>query len=507
MELQYYIDQTPIDADDIKGIFPYPAALDFVSNTTDNLYFTEITNSYSDVDLTCLFTFYRRRADSEILLSKATATGGWTFGVTSGNFLYVDCLESGESHVFQKIFLGTKNCVVLKKSGQTFVVYKYDIVSGVIVNEESVTLSSDTLDESTTITIAGNYYYTTTETSIKYFNGAFDQLLYISEALDKAYILDLLLGFEPRDKTLSSTTSYEVVSQSLRFPDNQLSLYSSYFQSYFSELNSGLLTGVTGAGKWNGLSTGYHSTAQFETLLSLGTGLNACSNSGIVYSYLYTGAGIPDIATTNISDTVRISRNSNFVNISHNVVTSLSGVNKRVDCDTVYKQNSSSSYVWSVSGIYYTGFKMDGVNTLLDPLKLDLYRNEDTTPNLYNKVGVYNNTDNSFNVPDFIPGRIYLNGQEELYYALIGSNISFYSTYDSTSSVIYDNGYSLTGLHSRATGTYLTGNFYQNASILFSSGSTSGRLRLGKDYIETSQYHLYYKKDTQPSATGILFYL
>jgi hypothetical protein len=505
MELQYYIDQTPIDQSLIRWM--QTSTLSFAGNAIVNAMNQDIAGSNNDTDFTVILTAKRARMDGESLISKydlSTFDYGFALCYSYGNYLFLKTAD-GQAFIFDEINLAEKNCLFFKKSGSTFTVGKYDVISSTITQEQVIIVRSDYLNSDGEVYIAGDYGVD----SQKWFSGDVEQGFYYADALDKNYLLDILKGFRPESKSSSASNSHILLSYNVRISTGESALQS-YFSNYLSGINSVLVTGLSSTGRWAGAANGYLNPTKIESLATLATGLNGCDpGDTLVYSYLYTGAGTS--LTGVFSDTVRMTRNSNYVTISHSLeLTGNFTGRKKIDGDYVYQYSGITSSSLTTDSGQYSGFYYNGV------LRLDsgipyLYVNTGvypTGPTGYNKIGSYDNSSSSFLVPGFIEypvGQIYLNGVAQIGYTLSSGRVTFADPFYSTDEVIYDNSPNPAILKA---GDYFwaTGDFQENSSVVFRAEDFY-RIPLQTGYLETSKYHAYHSGKIQPSGQQLLFTL
>lgn len=504
MELQYYIDQTPIDQSLVR--WTQTSTLSFAGNALINAMNQNISGSSNDTDFTIILTAKRVRIDGESLVSKydlSTFARGFALCYSYGNFLFLKVAD-GQSFIFNEINLAEKNCIFFKKSGNTFTVGKYDVISSTILQEQVIVVRSDYLDCEDEVYIAGDYGLD----SGKWFSGDVEQGFYYADSIDKNYLLDILKGFRPESKSQTISNSHILLSYNTRVSSGEAAL-TSYFSSYFSGINSVLASGFWSTGKWVGAANGYLNPTKIESLVNLTTGLNGCEGGeDLHYSYLYTGAGT---ALTGVfTDTVRMTRNSSYVSISHSLeITGNFTGRKKIDADYVYQYSGTTSTSLTTNVSDYSGFYFDGV-----------LRYESGTPVLYvgtsypvgptgfNKRGLYDGVDGRTLVEDFIEypvGQIYLNGIAQTVYTLESGRITFQDPSLSTDRVIYDNAPNPT-IMKYGEVFWATGRFQDNSSVVFRAEDFS-RIELNIDYIETSKYHAYHSGRIQPSGQQLLFTL
>lgn len=503
MELQYYIDQTPIDQSLIRWM--QTSTLSFAGNAIVNAMNQDIAGSNSDTDFTIILTVKRARMDGESLISKydlSTFDYGFALCYSYGNYLFLKTAD-GQAFIFNEINLAEKNCIFFKKSGSTFTVGKYDVISSTITQEQVIIVRSDYLDSDGEVYIAGDYGLD----SQKWFSGDVEQGFYYADALDKNYLLDVLKGFRPETKSSSTSNSHILLSYNTRISTNESALQA-YFSNYFSGINSVLITGLYSTGRWMGAANGYVNLSKIESLATLATGLNGCDpGDSLVYSYLYTGAGTS--LTGVFTDAVRITRNSNYVTVSHSLeITGNFTGRKKVDSDYVYQYSGITSTSLSTDTSQYTGFYYDGVlcSASGQPY-LYIATSYPVGPTGYNKEGYFDNSDSRFLVPDFSPGQVYVNKLLAESFSLSSGKITFDTPSISTDRVIYDNAASpISSI--QGSGFSATGRFQENSSLVLDlSLDDAYRLILGDDYIETSKYHAYHSGQIQASGQQLLFTL
>ncbi len=515
MELSYFLSRTPIASEDILEIAPYPAyssGYDFTGNAGGlsdiNL---GLSGSSFIEDFTLFLTFEKLEAYSQVLMSNDTGGGGWTLGITSGNFLYLEVTyQELLTHTFTKINLSKTNCLVIKKSGRAFTIYQYDLVSQAFSSVESFICDPvSEVNTSSFIALAGVEDNVTPYRS--YFSGLIHQLLFLNGAYEDYYILQVLLGFQPYTLTPSVISSFLKLDESYRFDSPALETNHSFFVDYFTSMNSGLINGL-GQGHFIGTATGNYSSGNFTGRVVMSTGLSLCYGTGNLYTGTYTGTATGITGTSYYQDTINYTRNSEFVVISHSITVSgdYYGTDRaRFDYDAFYSTVSTTGYTTGVDYSYYTNFKMNGVTSEYAGLII-LGTDTGAIPSMYNLNGNFDNVNGYFYLSAYNTGLVYHQGVriESGLFTVSNGVLNIIGSVQPTDTVIYDNSTGITllqlGIENNATG-----DFYSNAALVWTGEvSYTGLFRSKRDFFkETSIYHLYHGVKIQDGGTGELFRL
>lgn len=519
MELDYYINQSILNNDSIIKQVNYPAyssGLSFVANyNRSNSYSYEIPSSTLIEDITVFITIEKDETTAQVLLTNDDSTSGWTIGINSCNFLYLEC-KYGKiyNQIFDKINLSRKNCLVIKKTSSNFTVYKYDLISHSFESIQSIQIPSEvSLSSSSSVFIAGNNYFDSSysRNSIGWFSGRIDQLLVVNESLDEVMILKLLLGFQPFYINQSVSTSYILTDSSVRFDNSVLEDYYANYTGYLSHIDSGIVSSL-GEGKWIGSFSGRLTQVAISGSGLMSTGINACLGTGAFYTGGFTGLINGYTGYTGyFSDFIRYTKNPEFGVISHSIsISGLYGAGvTHLDYDAYYKLYSITGITSSgVSGDYYTGFKMNGITSEYSDLVI-LGTETGISPSQFNLRGEYNYIYNEIYLNDFTTGFVYLNGErlDSGYYSIsngilqlsgdLANNIQY---------VIYDKSNTLSLIY-LGSDNYAIGDFYPNSSLVWTGiSSYTGLARADRDfYKETSSHHLYHGVKIQNTDKVELF--
>lgn len=521
MELSYYLDQANIPSDLVVYRYNYNAGTPF--NFSANLNSNTLVEDVDELDdYTFFVTFTRIRYHAQILVGNYTSPdylatpsskSGYVIGVNSTNELFIDYPRGNFSYTF-KIRLGNKNCIAIKKNKNVFTVYKYDIISGVIEDSDSITIEETDLNllSYSTISIAGLPLYPSLVSSVRYFSGFIDQCVFIDDAIDQSLVDIIFKGFRP--ETLTPTVSQTFIkSSSYSWISPELEQYKSYFDSGFASIDNYLYTGTSlglPVGSFFGSEAGYFGTATtFEIENSYTTGIDRCSTgTGVTLAptanyYQYDlPSGVPNYSYLGVST---INKYSNRMSVSRSVTLTLSGTGYKFDYNAAYiSQSTSTGYASSFDYSYYPNLRMDGVFSDSNDL-IWLYSGSYQAPTGYHIPAEYNFVNGSFYAKyRSANSSYYLNGQPVIDGVLSGDYI-YITGASSTDNLEYDNTQTYT-LLSEGPWNYLTGKFYQNSSRVLES-SEYKNLTLNTDYIETSSGHMYHAQNYQPQGNGLLFTL
>lgn len=511
MEFDYYLNNSAMSGITVKApAFYYNAAStsgNFGVNSSSNTSGITINDSSNDSNFTALLTFNKSGSNSQVLLSNYNSTGGYSLGLTDGNFLYIDSHSpSSQCFIFDKINLGLKNCLAIRKAGRNFSVLKYDLVSREFESKQNIEFGpNQTLigGANTSLAAAYNGYTGLPGHSgkIGFFNGTVDQFFYLSGAVEDSYLYDLLSGFLPFTKTPSTTTSYALKDESYRFPDSLYSgTYQSFLSEYFANINLGIITNL-GSGRWLGTGTGYVDSVEMYADVSFSTGLTPCYGTGVYYSQVFNDAGVDGY--TEFTDSISVYRNSGGATISHNMRFLSGGGYYRVDYDASYNLDSSTTYSFAETSSYYTGFKMNGV--VSDQVQLiSLGSGMGVAPTGYNLEGFYDVSQGQFFIQNFNTGSVHYNGTRyNSGYTVSDYYIDITSVSESPSGYMIGDNHSGVSLLSSGI-NFATGNFYGGASQAYSGVLNSGRMRR-RDYKETSSHHLYHAAKVQGLGSTLLY--
>lgn len=517
MELDYYISLANIPDSLVFYKVLYGTSFDFSSNLNVNSYLDDSMDEDRS-SYTCFFTFEKRRHHSQILLSNYsaldylgnTSKSGYTIGVNNTNELFVDYPRGNFSKTFD-IRLGNKNCIAIKKSGNIITVYKYDIISGIIEDSDSIYIEESNINyiDNGHFTIGGNIDYlalSQNNSSINYFSGYFDQFVFISAALDESLINIVFKGFRPETFSQTITTSFSK-SESYRWIDPALESYKSALTSGFNTIDQYLLTGFSSTGRYIAIETGkFGYSTNFDIKNVYYTG-DFCDTGVRVYpgsvAEDYTGI-VPSGATSyTYSGWTNINKLSGRMVVSRAVTLTLSGTGYRFDYDSAYySQGVSTGYSSSFDYSYYSGLKMDGVFSDRQNLSY-LYSGKLREPSGYHRIGQYDFVRGAFYIPEYsATGSFYLNGQPEIGGVITGNFIYINGT-SSTDSLIYDNTNNYTPLNG-GDSNYLSGGYYQNSSRVLNS-TDFANLLLNVEYYETATGHMYHNNLYQPSGEKLIF--
>lgn len=517
MEFGRYFSGSYIDTDALTAFWTYPATTsgDFTLNHPTGVSPTvQQIISLSDQDDFTLFltidtgivtTPENLKFRTQILASNATGGGGgWDFGLLASNFFFISC-PNGEIYTFNQIHLGAKNCFCLKKSGQSFTVFKYDVYSQDIESEQTVFFSSLANLNGNDILVGYNINSDINATHYSWY-GTVDQLALINEPLDRATIKNLFVGFEP--KTLNVTTTYsdyllDSVWRPVSIPDLYTGLVTPLIndvKNYVFGLNSGnYISSFSGNVSSSFSGSGYFVTGVDLCYGSGGSNLFSYnSSSGVVAGMSGSGWMITDLIRANSYVAGISGAQTNEVLITHNFrVFYNSGEWMRFDYDSIYEKNKPSySTGVSVDTDYYSGFYMNGVS------QNNYYYNSillgDITgaiPTGVNILGKFDQVSGLFTVLEQ-SGYYFYNGIR-----VSGSNLSLDGEYIDVLSVaevdsdrlIYD---LYSGLRLQFFGLqgFATGSFYPRTSTPYTGVNSYSPMyrNLPENYYETSKLHMFH---------------
>lgn len=517
MEFSYYLSQTPISQSDLLELVEFDASStvgDFSSNISSNITAHEIDNSSGVEDFTFIITFSTLESGAQVLLSNCTLTAGFTVGLTSGNLLFIDSPFDSEFHVFKGINLGIKNCICIQKSGNIFNVYKFDLKSDRLESSESYVFSPvNNLNSGSEMYLGGNgYYVSKVNNSVSYLKGVAEQWCLFSNVYELSYLMVLIQGFQP--KTLSSVVSSEftLLDSSIRFPDSyQVLSNTNFITDYFNGINSSIINASIPSGSWIGSSSGHFNPSTTSGIVSLSTGLTNCYGSGEYAVLGYNGTA--SIETGRFYDTIHVVKKSGVYSISHALRfsgQSFASNEYRIDSDYYYKYQSTTENEFGIDSSYYTGFLMNGV--VSDDFRFTLLGTDTgNLPSSYNNVAVFDNVSGKFYLSNFLSGRVYFNGTGVPSGGYTNSNGWIDIDYVEESEqdrVTYDHSTGLNLVYAGIKG-FATGDFYPNASIVFSGdNSYTSVKRVSREfYKETSVRHLYHASEVQGLGQDLIFTL
>lgn len=514
MELNYYLNLANIPEPLIFGKVVYGAAssLDFAANLNSNTYeydgLDEIVPDY-----TIFLTFEKRRHHSQYIFGNfgngAGVYSGISVGINNTNEVFIDYPRKNISKVFN-IRMGNKNCLALKKSGNVFTLYKYDIISGVIEASDSIYLEESDLDNlsENTFTLGGSFSYIAlpqNNSSINFFSGFIEQFVMVKASLDESLINIVFKGFRPETLTPSFSTSF-TRSESYRWIAPAMETYKTYLSDGFRSIDQYLFTGFSDIGRYISIESGsFGYLTNFDIGSSYYTG-DFCDVGGAIHPGGASGyiSAIPfGVPSYDYSGWVNINKLSGRMVISRRVSLSIGGTEYRFDYDSAYYDTrTTTGYSSSFDASYYSGLKMDGVFSHKTSLSY-LFSGQLKEPTGYHRRAEYDFVRSSFYIPDYSPvGSFYLNGQPEIYGVISGRYI-YITGGLSTDVLIYDNtsDYSPLAIGEK---NYLSGRYYQNSSRVLDSIDYSNLL-LNVDYKETSTGHMYHNVLSQPSGAQLIF--
>lgn len=515
MEFNYYLSQTPIDPSSVVEFIPYDVSHtfgDFTINLSGNILESEMEHSSGLDSFTLILTFETIVSKSQILLSNCDSSKGFTVGLTSGNFLFVESPYDGEVHVFHNINLGNKNCICIQKSGNIFNIFKFDLISDKLESSESYIFNvNNNVDSGTPMFLAGNPdYLLATNSTVGYFSGRIEQWCLMNDVYDIAYLLILSQGFQPKTLVSSSDTSITLLDSSIRFPDSYNKLSNTNFiEAYFSNINNQIISSALPSGRWIASSTGHFNPSYTSGVASFSTGLTNCLGSGNYLTLYYSGQ--QSSQTGRFYDTINLIKRSGVYSISHSLRfsgQSFESNEYRIDADYYYGYVSTSSNEFTIDTSYYTGFIMQGIVSdrfLFNVLGTDT----GNLPYTYNNIGVFDNVSGKFYLSNFSNGRIYFDGTGVPSGGYSNENgwIDVLNIDESESDyILYDNSTGLTPLYAGVNG-YAVGDFYPNSSIVFSGdNSYTSVKRVSREYYkETCERHLYHSSKVQGLGEDLFF--
>lgn len=477
MNFEYYLGKTLIDSGDLRHFWEYDASSG--SGDLTNGEIRTLNETSADEDFTLLFTYNKSYSGRCILLSNIDSSrDGFSFGLTDDNHLFIDTYSNNynETFVFDQLNLGKKNTIILQKLDNFFSVFNYNIVSREIFEKQFFNFRVLANVSGDNLKIGGNDYYPQDD-SFPYFTGTIDQLAYFSQAYEEQTLLKLLSGFQPETLPIE-TASYQriIAEESILYIDGVTidDPNYSYFYSYFTDFNSGLVSksgdgiatitgGVYGTG-W--LASGYFGGVN---------SYNPCSISGVTGYYSYNGSLAPS-GTFEFTDSISYTvGSSGDITVTHSIryIYPDYSINPFTINHTFYE---TWGYVTGFSPLtidsgYYDDFKMDGVVSITGE-SLVLGTKSGITPNYFSREASVNYVDGYFfalSEHSGLVGSVYLNGYSTGDFTQSGDvidltdyELSFgdYLIYDcfSGGSLLY---YGLNG--------FASGSFYPRASITYSS--------------------------------------
>lgn len=535
MEFQYYFDNSFVESDKLAVLWDYPATSYgiFTGNnpTVGSFPSTQVLKQTVDIgtaeDFSIFVTFksyvvsspeeFRHR--TQILFSNSDGDDGWDFGILASNIFFVSNPD-GELYSFDNIWIGEKNCVCIQKSGQTFTVYKYDVMSGEIIAEQSVsfTLTPNLLSGPIHIaynadTFIDSYWYS--------WYGVIEQLAIVTETLDRALISYLFQGFRPTTITETTTNALTVFDYSWRPPLEEIpTIYLDICQPIINDITNRVNTIPSGH---------YYGLFYAEALTNISGGATfaesytSCAGSGTAYLMSYNSpsgllAGMQG-SGWNVSDTIRSNKYraggvdlfSDELLITHNFkIDSHSGELYKLAYDVLYKvDKESTSLSISEDTSYYTGFYMDGVSVKVNTNNVTLLGYlPNSAPNEVNIIGKFDSISERFKVEN-AGAYYYYNGLK-----VPTADITYDGEYVDLVSVTETNSdefiYDLAGdlnLLSLGLSGCATGRFYPLTSTPYSGESSYDIMyrMYPNDFVETSKLHMFHGMPVFYKGTGNQF--
>ncbi len=520
MEFGSYFSGSYIESNRLVAFWPYPATVsgDFsVNNPTVGSFPTtqvmqqSLSLPYGDdfslfmtIDSGVISSPPQFQFRTQVLVSCADY-GGWDFGILASNEFFISSPE-GEIYNFDQIHLGTKNCFCLKKSGQSFTVYKYDIYSRAIESEQTIFFGNDVnLDSGGTLLVGYNFYSDIGGYSYSWY-GQVDQLSLVNEPLDRASIKNLFAGFEPVTYNISTTYSDDLIDYVWR-PENVNSEYVGLLDPLIDNVKQYVF----------GLDTGNYISffsgnvgASFIGSGNFVSGVNLCygsgesnlftynSSSGVSTGMFPSGWYVTDTIRSNtyLAGTSTAYHTETLVTHNFNIYNNTGSVAKLAYDELFYK-----GYPTHITGIttdsgYYSGFYMNGVS------QNNYYNNSillgaltGAIPTGVNIIGQFDQVSGLFSVMEQ-NGYYFYNGMKvpSTGFNKNGEYIDIISVSETdTDGLIYDmySGLSLLyfGLQGFATGDY----FPRTATPYTGQSSFSEMYRnFPQYYHETSRLHMYH---------------
>lgn len=507
MELDYYLSLSQIPSSLVQAQIEFSYL--FSGVTVDDP-IDELDGPY--YNYTLIFTLERTLYHSQLIYSNYSAAGsGYAIGINSSNELFIDYPLRSFSYTF-KVRLGNRNCIAIKKAENTFTVFVYDLISGVIKESDSIYVEENDrtlLTNSSTLYFGGNALYEAlpqNNSSVKKLYGFFDQLLFISEAIDDSALKIILKGFRPETLTPSVSSSYNF-QENYSWESPQLEQYKTYFSTFYNERDKFLHTGSFRNGYSTASETGYFGSGGFTLNISCYTGYSGTCSGGGLTSTGYYNTGMPDsVPKYTYSGYTEIFKNTSNTFTSRRVSLFLSGSEYKFGYNTAYATTSTSTgYASSFDSGYYSGFMFDGTYAELE-LGLAYGAKTGIAPTGYHRAGVYDFIKNGFKISEYsAPTSFYLNKQPE-----IGGTVTsgyFYPpvAYSTSSSdiLIYDNVIDYTPMDVFGNNTWAKGRFWPGTSRVLDSVYFDN-LIIDKEYVETSTGHIYHLQNHTTSGTSFL---
>lgn len=511
MEFNYFLNQLPIDSDDIIFTSLYPG-LDFTSNVSEPYIGETLESSSSLESFTIILTFTRNLPGAKILFSSNAGEVGWRLGITTSNFLFFEKTQNTvESFIFNDINLGKKNCIAITKNYNSISIYKYDLISRNIESLQSF-FFTDALSPANEITICGALGDFTDY--VLPFDGEIDQIALFSEPYEASYLLGLFSGFLPYTLSSSTSNSFTLIDSNSNFVGSNIENDNDFLYSFTTGLNDYIVDNLTTGEYVVNINGDIYSTIDVDSYIY--TGVNLCEGSGLHSNFNYfsttelpTGAylgsqAIEGLARIVYSDTsIYIGYDLSFTGSYFN--------NSSAYYNYYYTYTSTTGDSLLYDNSYETGFLLNGVTTEFADLII-LATGSGAVPSGYNQVSYLDNVVNKFYVPGLSSERtIYYNG-----YKLEGNDYVYTDNFVDISNtdesigdyLIYDNS-SNTNLLYMSLDNFATGDFYPNASIVFTGdySYTGIKRELRANYLETSEYHMYHACKIQKPGDYLLFNL
>lgn len=490
MNFDYYYNEAGLDSGDIKALWkydsssgsgapPYPKTLDFAGNE----------------DYSVFFTYKKLDKNKASLFSNIESGSGFCFGITDNNQFFLEAYDSElkDRYVFKSIPLAKKNTILLKKSGPFFSVSDYDIVSHRISSKDFYTINPSLNLGSGKIKVGRAVNYPDSG-FFNDFSGAFDQLALCSELYNIRDDLKVLQGFRPESTiTDSYYNTFSYSNDEVNWVDGvEINNFDyAYFKDYYYDLDLflaqttgeylGSISGSNYGGYW--IASGYFAKV-----------IDECTASGSARFYSYTGL-LPPTGFVSFSDSV--SSTFDLVNqyTNHRLNTNFSGYGADVDLNHFLEKVWTSGYNYgtgtSLDSGYYDDYKMNGIYMFDDIKSSILSHIVGAKPSSVGTVTYEDSINGGFIIKpeNDTASRVFVDGIEDLSFSISENKIN--TSFDGTE-VIYDSGSLYSPLHFSLS-SFSTGDFYKNASVVFSSENSWSQLvrnRLNVNYEEVSDLSL-----------------
>lgn len=529
MELDYYLNLSLLSTDFIKDKWLYNASGATGSFTAAKTHY--LTGSVNGDDFSLFFTFNKKNNSAGTIFGNYSGTynsgSGFVAGFTENNEFFIDSHSNNvdSTYVFHNTILGNKNCLALVKNNKFFSLYKYDLYSSGIQSIESYQFKNGENLNGGTLKVGKLTNYSTNY-GTSGVSGDFEQLLYVNTPLATPTISKIFSGFQPYSLTTGTGLTLLSSSEERR---NLTEIYptGTYYSGYKS-FQTGILGELSGYFISNGLTEGslfgyfsgiQYSNNNFTGQFIYGLSNTLCYTTGSLSTYNFSTSGSNYGYTggnVNFSGSVGYLMNEyNEVNagfIFGMTGSGAFGTNSGifVHHDYYLKYATSPAVSLTVDTSYYNNFKMEGAVSNVPSGIMILATYSGVNPTGMNYKGIYDRTNGTFRLVDENdPEVVYYNGTLTTGYSLSGTTLDVIGVSETENDyVIYDLGSGVIQLFNGTLLGYATGEYYSNASIVFTGINAFNPLYRQKNtsYQETCSKHLAHSKQNQvPENTSGIY--